>query len=95
MESNGRRVLVGKASVDPTYTVVIAQSVYEMCEKAYMPNGVCIYLGNLGKDADLTYFVKSRLPACHVPDDAVPEGIKRQVEYLTSRSPKRRSPKRR
>lgn len=77
-----KRVLVGKAPSDPTYVVVIGQDVYEMSADANMPNGVCIYSGNLDQDADLSYYVKSRCPSHTVPDAAIPEGIKSQVYYL-------------
>jgi len=61
------------------YMAVIGQDAYEMSADANMPNGVCIYSGNVDADSDLAYYIKS-LPSA---DEVIKQGD--QVYLVASR----------
>lgn len=66
-----------KHDTAPTYLVQVGDDMYEMDERANMPNGVCIYIGptwrHTGECAIAEYLAD------------VPIGIARQIAYLANR----------
>ena len=68
---------------DIDYDVLIGNSVYEMNSDAAMPNGVCIYIGELDNPNDFNQTSRQRILRKHpLPENKIPAGILRQTERL-------------
>lgn len=63
------------------YYVLIDGDVYEMNKQANQPNGVCIYIGKL--EGKLKKDIQLESDIIDLKD--VPEGIKKQINYLITR----------
>lgn len=70
-------IIFAKKEEWPTWLVAIGDYVYEMNERANLPNGVCLFFGDMSQDENL----RTEVQTAPRPD-AVPYGIALQAAKI-------------